>query len=99
MTTFGAGEPKSESGPYRSGEANRVRGNAARRSHGGTSSPEGVEIAIPGMTKRHRREGNLAAVAVELSAYDLREIDEAPSQITITAAIECPSLSDLRPRA
>ena len=50
------------------------------------------------MTKRHRREENLAA-AVEMSAYDLHEIDEAPSQITITAAIECPSLSDLRPRA
>ena len=40
-------------------------------------------VPIPGTTKLHRLEENLASVAVELSAADLREIDTAVSQITV----------------
>jgi aryl-alcohol dehydrogenase-like predicted oxidoreductase len=40
-------------------------------------------VPIPGTTKLHRLEENLGAVEVELSASDLREIDEASAQIEI----------------
>ena len=43
-------------------------------------------VPIPGTTKMHRLEENLAAAAIELSAADLREIDAAASQITIEGA-------------
>ena len=38
---------------------------------------------IPGTTKLHRLDENLAALSLELTADDLREIDEASSRITI----------------
>jgi aryl-alcohol dehydrogenase-like predicted oxidoreductase len=40
-------------------------------------------VPIPGTTKLHRLEENIGAVNVELTADDLREIDEASSHITI----------------
>jgi aryl-alcohol dehydrogenase-like predicted oxidoreductase len=40
-------------------------------------------VPIPGTTKLHRLEENIAAVAVELTADDLREIDTAASKITV----------------
>ena len=40
-------------------------------------------VPIPGTTKPHRLEENLGAAELELSPDDLREIDEAASQITI----------------
>ena len=40
-------------------------------------------VPIPGTTKRHRLEENLGAAELELTPDDLREIDEAASQITI----------------
>jgi aryl-alcohol dehydrogenase-like predicted oxidoreductase len=40
-------------------------------------------VPIPGTTKLHRLEENLAAVDVELTAEDLREIDEAAARITV----------------
>lgn len=40
-------------------------------------------VPIPGTTKLHRLEENLGAVDVELTADDLREIEEASSQIEI----------------
>jgi aryl-alcohol dehydrogenase-like predicted oxidoreductase len=40
-------------------------------------------VPIPGTTKLHRLEENLGAVSVELTAGDLREIDEAASRITV----------------
>jgi aryl-alcohol dehydrogenase-like predicted oxidoreductase len=40
-------------------------------------------VPIPGTTKRARLDENLGAVAVELTAEDLREIDEVASQITV----------------
>jgi aryl-alcohol dehydrogenase-like predicted oxidoreductase len=40
-------------------------------------------VPIPGTTKLHRLEENLGAVNVELSADDLRQIDEAASKITV----------------
>ena len=39
-------------------------------------------VPIPGTTKLHRLEENIAAADVELSADDLRELDEATARIT-----------------
>lgn len=43
-------------------------------------------VPIPGTTKLHRLEENLGAVGVELSADDLREIEEGASAIPIEGA-------------
>jgi aryl-alcohol dehydrogenase-like predicted oxidoreductase len=43
-------------------------------------------VPIPGTTKLGRLEENLAAVAVELTADDLRDIDEAAARITVQGA-------------
>ncbi|MHC5830683.1 MAG: aldo/keto reductase, partial [Nostoc sp.] len=43
-------------------------------------------VPIPGTTKLHRLEENIAGVSVALSADDLREIDEAASRITVQGA-------------
>ena len=43
-------------------------------------------VPIPGTTKRHRLEENIGAVAVELTADDLREIDSAASKIKVEGA-------------
>jgi aryl-alcohol dehydrogenase-like predicted oxidoreductase len=43
-------------------------------------------VPIPGTTKLSRLDENIGAVAVELSADDLREIDEAASKITLQGA-------------
>jgi aryl-alcohol dehydrogenase-like predicted oxidoreductase len=43
-------------------------------------------VPIPGTTKLHRLEENLAAAAVELSADDLREIEKAASNIRLEGA-------------
>lgn len=43
-------------------------------------------VPIPGTTKLHRLEENIAAVDVVLTPDDLREIDEASSNITIAGA-------------
>jgi aryl-alcohol dehydrogenase-like predicted oxidoreductase len=40
-------------------------------------------VPIPGTTKLHRLEENIAAAEVELTAEDLTEIDEASSKITV----------------
>jgi len=40
-------------------------------------------VPIPGTTKLHRLEENIGAVDVQLSADDLRELDEAGSNIQI----------------
>jgi aryl-alcohol dehydrogenase-like predicted oxidoreductase len=40
-------------------------------------------VPIPGTTKLHRLEENIGAVAIELTADDLREIDGATSKITV----------------
>ena len=39
-------------------------------------------VPIPGTTKMHRLEENMGAAAIELSAEDLREINDAASKIT-----------------
>ena len=39
-------------------------------------------MPIPGTTKQHRLEENIAAAEVELTADDLRELDEGASSIT-----------------
>lgn len=38
-------------------------------------------MPIPGTTKLHRLEENIAAAAVQLTEADLREIDEGASQL------------------
>src|SRR5437879_1083217 len=43
-------------------------------------------VPIPGTTKLHRLEENLGAVDVELTADDLREIEDAASKITLQGA-------------
>jgi aryl-alcohol dehydrogenase-like predicted oxidoreductase len=43
-------------------------------------------VPIPGTTKLKRLEENLGATAVELTAADLREIDEAASQLQLEGA-------------
>jgi aryl-alcohol dehydrogenase-like predicted oxidoreductase len=43
-------------------------------------------VPIPGTTKLHRLDENLGALSVELTAEDLREIDEAASKITVQGA-------------
>jgi len=43
-------------------------------------------VPIPGTTKRGRLEENLGAVAVHLTAHDLREIDRAAAEIEIHGA-------------
>ena len=43
-------------------------------------------VPIPGTTKLHRLEENIGAVAIELTADDLRDIDTAASKITVQGA-------------
>jgi aryl-alcohol dehydrogenase-like predicted oxidoreductase len=43
-------------------------------------------VPIPGTTKLHRLEENIGAANVELTADDLREIEEAASKITVLGA-------------
>jgi aryl-alcohol dehydrogenase-like predicted oxidoreductase len=43
-------------------------------------------VPIPGTTKLHRLDENIGAVAVELTAEDLREIDGAAAKITVQGA-------------
>ncbi len=43
-------------------------------------------VPIPGTTKLHRLEENMSAAAVELSAEDLHEINDAVSKITVEGA-------------
>ena len=43
-------------------------------------------VPIPGTTKRHRLEENIAATAIQLTGGDLREIDDAAAQITVHGA-------------
>jgi aryl-alcohol dehydrogenase-like predicted oxidoreductase len=43
-------------------------------------------VPIPGTTKLHRLEENISAAEIELTAEDLREIDDASSQITVQGA-------------
>ena len=40
-------------------------------------------VPIPGTTKLHRLEENIGAVSMELTAEDLREINEASKKITV----------------
>jgi aryl-alcohol dehydrogenase-like predicted oxidoreductase len=43
-------------------------------------------VLIPGTTKLHRLEENIAAVSVRLSEADLRDIERSASQITVQGA-------------
>ena len=43
-------------------------------------------VPIPGTTKRHRLDENVAATAIELTRGDLDEIDRAAARITVQGA-------------
>jgi aryl-alcohol dehydrogenase-like predicted oxidoreductase len=43
-------------------------------------------VPIPGTTKLHRLEENLGAVNVELTAEDLRELDNLTSRVKVQGA-------------
>ena len=43
-------------------------------------------VPIPGTTKLHRLEENIGAVSLELTPGDLRDIENAASQITVQGA-------------
>ena len=43
-------------------------------------------VPIPGTTKLHRLEENIGAAAIALTSEDLREIDDAASQVTVHGA-------------
>jgi aryl-alcohol dehydrogenase-like predicted oxidoreductase len=43
-------------------------------------------VPIPGTTKLHRLDENIGAASVELTPNDLRDIDDAASQITVQGA-------------
>jgi aryl-alcohol dehydrogenase-like predicted oxidoreductase len=43
-------------------------------------------VPIPGTTKLHRLQENIAAASIELSEEDLREIESATSRITVQGA-------------
>jgi aryl-alcohol dehydrogenase-like predicted oxidoreductase len=43
-------------------------------------------VPIPGTTKLHRLDENIAAVGIELTAADLRDIEQAASRITVHGA-------------
>jgi aryl-alcohol dehydrogenase-like predicted oxidoreductase len=43
-------------------------------------------VPIPGTTKLHRLEENIGAVNVQLTADDVREIDNAVSKLTMQGA-------------
>jgi aryl-alcohol dehydrogenase-like predicted oxidoreductase len=43
-------------------------------------------VPIPGTTKLRRLEENIGAVSIELTADDLRDIDDAASKITVQGA-------------
>ncbi len=43
-------------------------------------------VPIPGTTKLHRLEENIGAAAIELTADDLREIEDAAAEITVQGA-------------
>jgi len=43
-------------------------------------------VPIPGTTKRHRLEENIAAAAVELTREDLRQLETAASKISVQGA-------------
>ena len=55
-------------------------------------------VPIPGTTKLHRLEENLGAAAIELTADDLREIDEAACRITVQGARYPERLEQMRAR-
>ena len=58
----------------------------ARRWPSGLKARKPSIVPIPGTTKRHRLEENLAAASVELTADDLREIEAVASQFTVQGA-------------
>ena len=58
----------------------------ARIARGWLLAPKPWIVPIPGTTKLHRLEENVAAANVELTADDLRRIEEAAAEITVHGA-------------
>src|SRR5262249_7656769 len=55
-------------------------------------------VPIPGTTKLHRLEENIAAASIELSPDDLRYIEDAASQITVEGDRYPQAVADLTQR-
>ncbi len=56
-------------------------------SHRSSSSiAQNLIVPIPGTTKLHRLDENLGGAAIELTADDLREIEEAAAKIMVHGA-------------
>lgn len=68
------------------GIAERKKATTARIALAWLLAQKAWIVPIPGTTKLHRLEENIGAVAVELTAEDLREIDSAASKITVQGA-------------
>ena len=66
--------------------AERKQASAAQIALGWLLAQKPWIVPIPGTTKLERLEENIGAASVELTAEDLREINEASSQITIEGA-------------
>jgi aryl-alcohol dehydrogenase-like predicted oxidoreductase len=43
-------------------------------------------VPIPGTTKLHRLEENIGAAAIELTAEDIQQIEDAAAKITVEGA-------------
>jgi aryl-alcohol dehydrogenase-like predicted oxidoreductase len=52
-------------------------------------------VPIPGTTKLHRLDENIGAAAVELTPEDLRQIEEAVSQIEVQGERYPPQMAEL----
>jgi aryl-alcohol dehydrogenase-like predicted oxidoreductase len=68
------------------GMAERKKATVAQIALGWVLAQKPWMVPIPGTTKVDRLEENIGAVEVELSADDLRDIDDAASKITVQGA-------------
>jgi len=66
--------------------ADRKGATAAQIALGWILAQKPCIVPIPGTTKLHRLEENIGAAEIDLTADDLREIDEASSEITVAGA-------------
>ena len=66
--------------------AGRKRATPAQVALAWLSAQKPWVVPIPGTTKTHRLEENVGAAAVELTAADLREIEDAAAKIDVQGA-------------
>jgi len=66
--------------------AQRKKGTSAQIALAWVLAQKPWMAPIPGTTKLHRLQENVAAASIELSQGDLREIESATSEITVQGA-------------